>query len=59
MESALRREGFLVYRPGKLVERVRRMGLPESYEVEFIEEHRRTMDFFAISPGEAWTPERW
>ena len=46
----LRRKGFLVYRPEKLLMKIRRLKLPESYEVEFLREHSKTMDFFAIFP---------
>ena len=46
----LRRKGFLVYRPEKLLAKIRCLRLPESYEVEFLEKHRKTMDFFAIYP---------
>ena len=46
----LRRKGFLVYRPERLLAKIERLGLPQSYEVEFLREHSRTMDFFAIYP---------
>ena len=46
----LRRRGFLVYRPERLLAKIERLGLPQSYEVEFLREHSRTMDFFAIYP---------
>jgi len=46
----LRRKGFFLYRPWKLLEKIEKLKLPESYEVEFLRENYRTMDYFAIFP---------
>lgn len=49
----LRRKGFIIYRPAKLLTKIEKLRLPRSYEVEFLEKYGKTMDFFAIFPERA------
>jgi hypothetical protein len=48
--QVLRKKGFYLYRPAKLLAKIKSLELPETYEVEFLRKHSKTMDFFAIFP---------
>jgi hypothetical protein len=49
--SYLRKSGFIVHRPWRILGLLERVGVPNNYEVRFLKRYRKTMDFFAIFPG--------
>ncbi len=47
----LRKSGFIVHRPWRILSLLERIGVPNNYEVRFLKRYRKTMDFFAVFPG--------
>jgi hypothetical protein len=46
----LRKSGFIVHRPWRILSLLERVGVPNNYEVRFLKRYRKTMDFFAVFP---------
>lgn len=50
VSSHLKKKGFIVRKPRSILALLERVGVPFSYEVEFLQNHYKTMDFFAVYP---------
>jgi hypothetical protein len=46
----LRKIGFIVKRPWRIISLLERVGVPNNYEVQFLRRYKKTMDFFAVYP---------
>jgi hypothetical protein len=46
----LRKQGFIVNRPSRILRQLGRAGVPNNYEVQFLRRYRKTMDYFAVYP---------
>ena len=46
----LRKQGFIVNRPSRILKLLGRAGVPNNYEVQFLRHHKKTMDYFAVYP---------
>mgnify|MGYP004211014849 CR=1 FL=1 len=46
----LRKQGFIVNRPSRILKLLGRAGVPNNYEVQFLRHYKKTMDYFAVYP---------
>jgi hypothetical protein len=46
----LRKQGFIVDRPSRILKLLGRAGVPNNYEVRFLRRYKKTMDYFAVYP---------
>ncbi|MFQ5815492.1 MAG: hypothetical protein ACE5G7_03235 [Candidatus Hydrothermarchaeaceae archaeon] len=46
----LREMGLIVDRPSRILSLLKRAGVPDNYEVQFLRRYKKTMDYFAVLP---------
>ncbi len=49
--KCLKKKGFIVYRPSRILRFLEEVNAPDNYEVQFLRRYQKTMDFFAVLPG--------